>query len=84
MSVIDDWKIVILRRYAAEYPPYAGKGTKILKSSEDIVFDLAGMGEFYTIEVSTYLTVNGYDVEFDDGKPAWILSDPHPDKSLTE
>ena len=84
MSVVDEWKIVILKRYASEYPPYADSGTKILKSSEDIVFDLAGMGEFFAVEVSAFMAVNGYDVEFDDGKPFWMLSDPHPDKALSE
>ena len=67
MSINDDWKIVLLRRYTADYPPYSGTGTKILKSSADIVFDMAGMGEFSAVEVSAYMAVNGYDVEFDDG-----------------
>ena len=84
MGVNDEWKIVILKRYAAEYPPYAKTGTKVLKSSEDIVFNLAGMGDFSTVEVSAFMAVNGYDVEFDDGKPFWMLTDTHPDKALSE
>ena len=42
------------------------------------------MGEFSAIEVSAYMAVNGYEVEFDDGKPAWVLSDPRPNESLSE
>jgi hypothetical protein len=84
MSITEDWKYLILSRFAAEYPPYAGAGPKIRKSSEDIAFDLSGMGDISATEISVFLAVKGYEVEFDDDKPVWILTKPGPDKSITE
>jgi hypothetical protein len=84
MSVIEDWKILVLQRFAGEYPPYPGTGSKIQKSSEDIAFDLSGMGDITATEVSVFLAVNGYEVGFDDDKPVWLLARSGLDKSITE
>jgi hypothetical protein len=84
MSISTDWKLIVLQRYAGEYPPYPGSGTRLQKSSEDIAFDLAGMGEFSPDEISAFLAVSGYTIEFDDGKPVWLLTAPHPDNALPE
>ncbi len=84
MSLSDDWKIVILQRYAGEFQPYEGSGTVIKKSSEDIAFDLSGMGEFTADEVSAFMAVNGYKIEFDDSKPVWLLKDPSPENAISE
>ncbi|GHT29288.1 hypothetical protein AGMMS49574_05650 [Bacteroidia bacterium] len=77
--MLSDWKMVILSRYDGEYPP----ATAIRKSSEDIAFDLSGMGEFIADEVSYYMAVYGYQIDFDDGKPVWLLQPLEMDKSLT-
>jgi hypothetical protein len=81
---LPDWKMVVLARYGGEYPPAAEPAHAIRKSSEDIAFDLAGMGDFSADEVSVYMAINGYRIAFDDGKPVWLLQPPGTDQSLTE
>ena len=75
MNQTDAWKVIILQRYAGEFRPHSGSGTPIKKSSEDIAFDLSGMGEFSAGEVSAFMAVNGYKIDFDDGKPVWLLQE---------
>jgi len=82
MNQTDEWKIIVLQRYAGEFRPYSGSGTAIKKSSEDIAFDLSGMGEFTADEVSAFMAVNGYTIEFDDDKPVWLLQEGK--KAITE
>ncbi|GHU79708.1 hypothetical protein FACS1894145_4450 [Bacteroidia bacterium] len=85
MSATEDWKYLVLSRFAAEYPPYAGAGQKIQKNSEDIAFDLSGMGEISPTEVSVFLAVSSYEVGFDEDKPVWLLTKKsEPEKSITE
>jgi hypothetical protein len=84
MNITLDWKLIILQRYAGEFPPYAGSGKKLQKSSEEIAFDLTGMGEFSSDEISAFMAVNGYAIDFDDGKPVWLLKDPGIDNALPE
>jgi hypothetical protein len=84
MSVIADWKVLVLSRFSGEYPPYAGTGKQIQESSEDIAFDLSGMGDISATEVSVFLAVNGYEIGFDDDKPVWLLTNSDSDKSLPE
>ena len=75
MNQTDEWKVLILQRYAGEFRPYSGSGTALKKSSEDVAFDLSGMGEFTADEVSAFMAVNGYTIDFDDGKPVWLLQE---------
>ncbi|MDR2086831.1 MAG: hypothetical protein LBP72_06610 [Dysgonamonadaceae bacterium] len=84
MSVTTDWKVIILQRYAGEFPPHAGSAVKLLKSSEDIAFDLSVMGEFHLDEISAFMAVNGYAIEFDDGRPVWALQNRPPKNELPE
>lgn len=71
---MDKWKTIILSRYLGEYQIGSEANYTHLKSSEDIVFDLSGMGEFHTNEVSAELTLRGYSVKIDqDAKPKWLL-----------
>lgn len=71
----DDWKIVLLSRWAGEYPPAKVNLNADLKSSQDIADDLRGAGEFTADEVSAFLAVRGYEIVFDAGYPKWkILS----------
>jgi len=74
---MDKWKKIILSRYLGDYQPgEPGDKYPILKTSEDIKFDLAGMGNFNLEEISAELAARGYQVKIDeDGKPKWILRD---------
>lgn len=91
MSFTDDWKVVILQRWAGEFPPAEAPscspeggelvGYVLLKSSQEIADDLRGAGSFAADEVSAFLAVNGYSVVFDGGYPKWCLS---PGPSLKE
>ena len=86
MSVTEDWKLLVLQRYAGEYPPLGDDdcGRIIHKSSEDIAFDLSGMGDISATEVSAFLVTRGYSIVFDDGKPVWVLTDPVSQDALPE
>ena len=84
MTPTDEWKVLILQRYAGQYRPHSGSGTAIKKSSDDIAFDLVGMGEFSADEVSAFMAVNGYTIDFDDGKPVWLLQEPDAGNVLPE
>ena len=84
MFPTDDWKVLILQRYAGEFRPYSGSGTPIKKSSEDIAFDLSGMGEFTADEVSEFMAISGYTIEFDDSKPVWLLCEQDNENALSE
>jgi hypothetical protein len=84
MSVTEDWKLLVLERYAGQYPPYRGTGVRIVKSSEDIAFDLSGMGDIAASEVSAFMAVRGDGIEFDDGRPVWALSGADPAKAVSE
>jgi hypothetical protein len=84
MSITDKWKVIVLQRYSGEFPPYDGSGVKLLKSSEDIAFDLSGMGEFHPDEISAFMAVSGYTIDFDDGRPVWTLQNNSSEKTLTE
>jgi hypothetical protein len=81
---LPEWKMVVLARYGGEYPPATDSAKAIRKSSEDIAFDLAGMGDFSADEVSVYMAVHGYRIEFDDDRPVWLLSPSTPDDALPE
>ena len=59
MNETEAWKVLVLQRYAGEFRPHSGSGASIKKSSEDIAFDLSGMGEFSADEVSAFMAVNG-------------------------
>lgn len=82
----DDWKIVLLSRFCGEYPPATTIDKVVIrKSSEDIAFDLSGMGSFSADEVSAYMAVNGYSIDFDgEGKPVWLLRAPVVKNALPE
>ena len=84
MNITEDWKLIVLQRYAGEYPPYSESGNKLLKSSEDIAFDLSGMGDISATDVSAFFATRGYSIEFDDGKPVWVLTDPVSPNALPE
>lgn len=81
---IPEWKMILLARYCGQYPPAADEAQAIRKSSDDIAFDLAGMGEFTPDEVSVYMAVSGYRIAFDDGRPVWLFSPYTTGKMLTE
>jgi hypothetical protein len=84
MCVTDEWKVIVLRRYAGEFPPYSGAGSRIAKNSEDIAFDLSGMGDIPATDVSAFMAVSGYEIEFDDGRPVWLLSEANPKNAVSE
>jgi hypothetical protein len=84
MSAASDWKVTILRRYAGEYLPAGDSPAPLRKSSEDIAFDLSGMGDFHPDEISAFLAVSGYEIAFDDGKPVWLLRNASPANALPE
>jgi hypothetical protein len=42
------------------------------------------MGEFSPGEISAFLAVSGYTIEFDDGKPLWLLTSASPENALPE
>lgn len=85
MSFAENWKQMILARWAGEYPPYnrskrlavastEEEAEPLLKSSEDIAFDLRGAGDFTSDEVSEFMMASGYEIAFDDeGKPKWKI-----------
>jgi hypothetical protein len=80
----NDWKLLILQRYSGEFPPAGDSPNPIRKSSEDIAFELSGMGEFSPDEVSAFMAISGYTIEFDDGRPVWLLRNQPPDNALPE
>lgn len=85
MSIRDDWKVLILRRFCGEYPPHDGNSSAIYKSSEDIAFDLSGMGEFTSDEISAFFAINGYEIEFnEEGRPVWKLMENNSTQALEE
>jgi|GEM_PF-2655592 len=86
MSMHDNWKIIVLKRFAGEYPPHSKDADIVIyKSSEDIAFDLSGMGEFSSDEVSAFLAVNGYSIDFnEDGKPVWKLTESESQNLIEE
>lgn len=70
----DNWKTIILSRYLGEYQPADNSDYSILKSSEDIKFDLEGMGHFSLEEISEEMVKRSYRVTIEeDGKPKWLL-----------
>ena len=71
MSFTDDWKLILLQRWAGEYPPATPDDDCVLKSSQDIADDLRGAGEFTADEVSAFMAVNGYRIVFEGGYPYW-------------
>lgn len=76
MSFAGDWKVLILQRWAGEFPPARedeGEAIVSLKSSQDIADDLSGAGSFTANEVSAFLAVNGYGIVFDGGYPKWRI-----------
>ena len=74
MTLTDEWKVLILQRWAGEFPPAQENDSEIiLKSSQDIADDLSGAGSFTANEVSAFLAVNGYSVVFDAGYPKWRI-----------
>ena len=79
MSFSDDWKVLILQRWAGEYPPAKGSDLEIacpdvvLKSSQEIADDLREAGEFTADEVSDFLSTRGYQIVFDAGYPKWAI-----------
>jgi hypothetical protein len=84
MRFTDDWTIILLQRYAEKYPPYAGSGPKIKKSTDDIIFDLSGMIGIFPREIFAFMMENGYAIEFDDGRPVWLLTAKAPENELPE
>lgn len=74
MSFTDDWKLIVLQRWAGEFRPALRDETDIvLKSSQDIADDLSGAGNFTADEVSAFMVVNRYGIVFDAGYPKWII-----------
>ena len=76
MNFTNDWKLLVLQRWAGEYPPAKGNEDEAavsLKSSQDIADDLQGAGNFTADEVSAFMAVNGYGVVFDAGYPKWKI-----------
>ena len=82
MTLTDEWKVLILQRWAGEFPParedYPQGGLEppcgvALKSSQEIADDLSGAGSFTADEVSAFMAVNGYSVVFDAGYPKWRI-----------
>lgn len=68
-----DWRLVILQRWAGEFPPAKENENYILKSSQEIADDLRNAGEFLADEVSMFLATQGYRVVFDGGYPYWAV-----------
>ncbi|MDD4439628.1 MAG: hypothetical protein PHS04_16590 [Tissierellia bacterium] len=79
-----DWKIVILSRWAGEYPPAKEGEEAILKDSQEIANDLMGAGEFTADEVSMFLATSGYKIVFDGGYPKWQISGGDNTKIIKE
>ena len=76
MNFTNDWKLLVLQRWAGEYPPAKqdeGETMVSLKSSQDIADDLSGAGNFTADDVSAFMAVNGYRVVFDAGYPKWAI-----------
>ncbi len=78
MTFSDNWKTLVLQRWAGEFPPATGDGISdnpniALKSSEEIASDLRGAGSFTADEVSAFMAVNGYRIVFDGGYPLWKI-----------
>jgi hypothetical protein len=74
MNFSDEWKVLILQRWAGEFPPaLRDEADIVLKSSQDIADDLSGAGNFTADEVSAFMAVNGYGIVFDAGYPKWII-----------
>ena len=72
---MEKWKILILSRYLGEYQPADESDCTIRKSSEDIKYDLEGMGHFTVEEISEELVIREYRVEIDEeGKPVWMMT----------
>lgn len=78
------WKIVILSRYLGDYQPAEHEGdATALKSSEDIKYDLEGMGDFRIEEISEELALRGYKVTIDEeGKPKWLMKKEYGNKKM--
>jgi len=79
-----DWKIVILSRWAGEYPPAKEGEEPILKDSQEIANDLMGAGEFAADEISMFLATRGYKIVFDGGYPKWQISGGDNTKNIKE
>lgn len=69
-----DWKLILLQRWAGEFPPASPTdGDFTLKSSQEIADDLSTAGRFSPNEISKFLAVNGYAIEFEGGYPFWKI-----------
>lgn len=83
MNFSDEWKVLILQRWAGEFPPAKENETDpVLKSSQDIADDLSGAGNFTADEVSAFMAVNGYGIVFDGGYPKWRMATKSPKGDL--
>lgn len=80
----DDWKFVLLSRWAGEYPPAKKEEDHVLKSSQEIADDLRGAGEFTADEVSMFLATSGYRVIFESGYPYWAVKNVTQNNLISE
>lgn len=69
----DDYRYLILSRYAGEFRSATEETATERKTSADIVLDLRPMAEFTTDEIAEFLMVSGYSIGFDDAKPVWLM-----------
>lgn len=76
-----DWKLVILQRWAGEYPPAKNEAEAFYKSSLEIVDELSTAGSFTVDEVSKFLAVSGYKIVFEGGYPLWQIGYVDDDKN---
>lgn len=84
MDNSSEWKIVLLSRWAGEFPPARIGEKSIMKSSQEIADDLKDAGDFTPNEVSAFLATQGYEIVFDGGYPKWQISEGDISKTLAE
>jgi len=69
----DNYRYLILGRYAGEFRPATEETATERKTSADIVLDLRPMAEFTTNEIAEFLMTSGYSIGFDDATPVWLM-----------
>jgi len=68
-----DFKTSILLDYAEEYRPAAFYNSNVRKTSQQVVLDLRPIAEFSINEVSEFLIMKGYVINFDEDQPEWLM-----------
>lgn len=78
-----DYRDIIMARYTGEFIQATPENATIKKTSAQIVLDLRPTAEFSINEIAQYLIKLGYQIEFEDSTPFWLMRNPQT-KELSE